>query len=125
MQNPFSIYFILRDLSYKIYDYSRSRRLGDALKRAREAQGLRQGELAEKIAVAPCTILYIENYKGNPTLEILILVIRTLKINPREIFYPEVNHIASKQQRLQFQITDYTDEELDILIPTCQSILST
>lgn len=106
-----------------MHDYSR--RLGDAVKRAREAQGLTQSELAEKIAVAPRTILNIENYKGNPKLEILVPVIRALKIDPREIFYPEVIHIVPKQQQLQLQIADCTDEELDILIPACRSILST
>ena len=68
-----------------MHDYSR--RLGDAVKRAREAQGLTQSELAEKIAVAPRTILNIENYKGNPKLEILALVIYALKIDPRKIFF--------------------------------------
>lgn len=73
-----------------MHDYSR--RLGDAVKRAREAQGLTQSELAEKIAVAPRTILNIENYKGNPKLEILALVIYALKIDPRKIFFPEITH---------------------------------
>jgi DNA-binding XRE family transcriptional regulator len=54
-----------------MHDYSQ--RLGDAVKRARESQGLTQTELAEKISVAPRTILNIENYKGNPKLEIFAL----------------------------------------------------
>lgn len=41
-----------------MHDYSQ--RLGDAVKRARESQGLTQTELAEKISVAPRTILNIE-----------------------------------------------------------------
>lgn len=105
-----------------MHDYSR--RLGDAVKRAREAQGLTQSELAEKIAVAPRTILNIENYKGNPKLELLVPVICALKIDPREIFYPEIKQTTAKQQQLQLQISDCTDDELDVLLPACRTIIS-
>ena len=42
--------------------------LGDAVKRARERQGLTQGEVAEAIEKDTRTILNIENYKGNPKM---------------------------------------------------------
>ena len=104
-----------------MHDYSR--RLRDAVKRARENQELTQNELAEKIAVAPRTILNIENYKGNPKPEILVSVIRALKIDPHEIFYPEVAQRTQKQQQLQLQISDCTDDEMDVLISACRTIL--
>lgn len=35
------------------------------------------------------TVLNIENYKGNPKMEVLFPLIRALKIDPNLIFYPE------------------------------------
>ena len=50
-------------------DYSRP--LGDALKRARGESGCTQRQVADKIGKDVRTVLNIENYKGNPKLEVL------------------------------------------------------
>ena len=55
-------------------EYSRS--LGDAVKRAREKSGLTQNKVAEIVDIDSCTILNIENYKGNPKMEVLYPLIR-------------------------------------------------
>ena len=106
-----------------MHDYSQ--RLGDAVKRARESQGLTQTELAEKISVAPRTILNIENYKGNPKLEIFALVIRALQIDPCYIFYPKKDPSSANKRQLELQLSDCTDAELEVLIPACRTILAT
>ena len=36
------------------------------------------------------TVLNIENYKGNPKMEVLYPLVRALKMDSREIFYPEI-----------------------------------
>ena len=69
-------------------DYSRV--LGDVVKVAREQAGLTQAELATAINRDTRTVLNIENYKGNPKLEVLYPLVRALRIDSREIFYPEM-----------------------------------
>ena len=61
-----------------MHDYSRS--LGVAVKKARHELGLTQVKLAEMINVESRTIINIEGCGGNPMLENLYPLIRTLKI---------------------------------------------
>lgn len=68
-------------------DYARS--LGDAVKRARGKLDLTQNEVADAAGIDSRTVLNIENYKGNPKLEVLYPLVRALKIDSREIFYPQ------------------------------------
>ena len=67
-----------------------SRPLGNAVKQARSRLKLTQNEVANAINVDSRTILNIENHKGNPKMEVLYPLIRTLKIDAREIFTPEI-----------------------------------
>ena len=62
-------------------DYSRS--LGDAVKRARGDLGLTQQEVADAADIDVRTVLNIENYKGNPKLEVLYPLIRVLKLDAK------------------------------------------
>lgn len=48
-----------------------------------------QTELAEKLNLDVRTIINIENYRGNPKLEVLFPLIQELKILPEQIFFPE------------------------------------
>lgn len=68
-----------------------SRPLGDAVKRARGKLGLTQSEVADAANIDVRTVLNIENYKGNPKLEVLYPLVRVLKIDSREIFNPEIS----------------------------------
>ena len=61
--------------------------LGDVIRLARETQELTQAQVAAMIDIDARTVLNIENYKGNPKMEILYPLIRTLKIDPNLIFY--------------------------------------
>ena len=54
-------------------DFSRS--LGNAVKKARKARDLTQVQVAEKIGIDSRTIINIENYNGNPKMEILYSLI--------------------------------------------------
>ena len=63
-----------------------SQPLGDAVKKARGELGLTQNQVADQIDVDVRTVMNIENYKGNPKMEILVPLIRALKIDSREIF---------------------------------------
>lgn len=103
-------------------DYSRS--LGDAIKRARGELRLTQNQVAEAANIDVRTVLNIENYKGNPKMEVLFPLVRALKIEPREIFYPEMQRDSSAIRRLQLLIAECTEPEATALLPVIESILT-
>ena len=98
--------------------------LGDVIKNRRIELGLTQSEIAEEIDVDPRTILNIENYKGNPKLEVLYPLIRSLKIDAREIFYPEMQRESPALCRLRLFVEDCSEEEAEALLPVINAVLS-
>ncbi len=103
-------------------EYAQS--LGDAVRRARGKLNLTQGEVAAQANMDSRTILNIENYKGNPKLEILYPLIRTLHLDPQEIFYPELVNPSPAMAELQQYIADCTETEAEALLPIIVSVLT-
>ena len=101
-----------------------SRPLGDAVKRARGKLGLTQNEVADMADVDVRTVLNIENYKGNPKLEVLYPLIRSLKIDAREIFYPEMQRESPALRQLRLLVEDCSEDEAATIIPVLQSVIS-
>lgn len=101
-----------------------SRSLGDAVRKARKELGLTQIQVADQVNADVRTIMNIENYKANPKMEILFPLIRTLKIDPREIFNPELKQNISSAQKLCFLINECEEQEVDILIPIIKAVLT-
>lgn len=105
-----------------MYDFSR--RLGDAVKQARERLHKTQDAVAAAIGVDVRTILNIENYKGNPKMVVLFPLLRYLSIDPREVFYPEMERESPALQQLRLMLEDCSEEEAKEMLPVVQSILS-
>ena len=103
-------------------DYSKP--LGDGVKRARKRLDLTQNEVADSIDVDVRTIINIENYKGNPKLEVLYPLIRSLKIDAREIFYPEMQRESPALRQLRLLVEDCSEEEAATIIPVLQSVIA-
>lgn len=61
--------------------------LGEKLRRLRKAQGLTQGELAEKVGVGINTIVRYETGKNSPKVEILELI--TKELGAKIVVVPE------------------------------------
>ena len=101
-----------------------SRPLGDAVKRARGKLGLTQNEVAEAADVDVRTVLNIENYKGNPKMEVLFPLIRALKIDAREIFNPEMQRKSPAITQIRLLIEECSEEEAAALIPVFKSMLA-
>ncbi len=105
-----------------MHEYSRS--LGDAIKRARGSTGLTQKQVAELADIDGRTVLNIENYKGNPKLEVLYPLIRGLGIDPRDVFYPEIRRDSPALRQLRLLVESCSEEEAAAIIPILQSVLS-
>ena len=101
-----------------------SRILGDVVKVARGKSGLTQAEVAVSIHRDTRTVLNIENYKGNPKMEVLYPLVRTLKIDAREIFNPEMRRETPSLRQLRLLIEDCSEEEAATIIPVFQSVLT-
>ena len=98
--------------------------LGDAAKKARHEAGFTQKDLSILLDMDYRTLQNIETYKGNPSMEKLYPLIRQLKIDPLEIFYPDSSHESPSLRRLRLAISDCSDDEADILIPIILAALS-
>lgn len=101
-----------------------TRPLGDTIKKARTDLDMTQSQVAELIDVDVRTIINIENYRGNPKLEVLYPLVRTLKIDAREIFQPEIKRDSPVLCQLRYLIEDCSEEEAAALIPVIESVLS-
>lgn len=100
-----------------------SRILGDVMKTARGKTDLSQQQVAKAAGVDNRTILNIENYRGNPLFSNLYALVRFYKLDPRVIFYPELQQQSPAVSRLNVLISDCTEEEAEKLYPLVQSAL--
>ena len=101
-----------------------SRPLGDAVKQARIRLKLTQNEVADLIDVDSRTVLNIENYKGNPKMEVLYPLIRALRIDAREIFSPEILRDTPSLHQLRILIDSCSEQDAAALIPVVQAVIS-
>ena len=105
-----------------MYDFSYP--LGNAVKNTRYQRGLTQLQVADMADIDVRTVMNIENYKGNPKMEVLYPLVRVLKMDSREIFYPEILQDSAAIRRLRLMVTECSEEEAAALIPVIESVLS-
>lgn len=98
--------------------------LGDAVRKARLERGYTQAQVADRIDIDTRTVLNIENYKGNPKMEVLFPLIRLLRVDPNEIFFPELKRETPAIQQLRLLVESCTEEDARDLIPLVQSVLA-
>lgn len=103
-------------------EYSRS--LGDAIKRARGRAGLTQSEVADAADIDVRTVLNIENYKGNPKLEVLYPLVRALQLDAREIFNPEMQRESPSLRQLRLLVEKCSEEEAAAIVPIFEAVLN-
>ena len=101
-----------------------SEHLGEAVRTARAKTTFTQAQIAEKAGVDNRTVLNIENNKGNPKLEVLYPLIRTLKIDPTGIFFPEIHRDTPSLNQLRLLVEDCSEEEAAMIIPILESVLA-
>ena len=101
-----------------------SRPLGDTVRHARTQQGLTKKQLADKISVDERTITSIETYKSNTTIEVLYPLLRTLNIDPREIFNPEMGRESPAHFQLRTLIDKCSEQEAATILSVCETVLA-
>ena len=101
-----------------------SRPLGDTVRKARNRMDLTQNQVAALINADERTIMNIETYKANTTMEVLYPLIRTLHIDARDIFNPEIRKDSPVYYQLRTLIDNCTEEEAATLLSVCETIIS-
>lgn len=101
-----------------------SRPLGDAVRKARTQRGFTKKQLADKINVDERTITSIETYKSNTTMEVLYPLLRTLNIDPREIFNSEMGRESPAHYQLRTLVDKCSAEEASTILSVCEAVLS-
>ena len=101
-----------------------SKILGDAIKRARGKAGLTQQELSDKSGIDRRTIINIENYHKDSKFSSIYDLVRSLKIDSREIFYPELHRDSPSLRQLRVLIEECSEEEATALIPVLESLIT-
>lgn len=97
--------------------------MGDIMRSAREAKGLSQAALAEKIDVSTRTIIAVENNQKNPTYEVFYRLVHALDISADLIFYPDRMTYTVEQNQFIRELLTCNESELKVAIPTLRSLL--
>lgn len=101
-----------------------SRMLGDIFKAARGKTGLSQQEVGHATGVDNRTVLNIENYRGNPLFSNLYPLVRFYKMDPRILFYPEMQQESPAVSQLRTLINDCTEQEAAAIFPVVESAIN-
>ena len=100
--------------------------LGDTVRKARHKAKLSQSELAEVLGIGLRTVGDIKNYLSNLTMETLYPLIRTLNIDPADIFYPEHSDTTNgAAAELKAKLATCTEAEAILLNEICEAALRT
>ena len=100
-----------------------SRPLSESVKKARIKMNLTQEQVGALADTNTRTISSIENGKSNTRMNILYPLIRALRIDPNEIFYPELCADSSVKHQLHVLINDCSEQEATVLLSTSEAIL--
>lgn len=103
-------------------EYERS--LGDAVKRARKRLSMTQQQVAEEAGIDSRTVMNIENYHGNPKMAVLFPLLRVLKIDPWEIFYPELKNDSFAIHQLLLIFEKCSEDEVNAALTVCKAMIA-
>ncbi len=104
-----------------MFDFSK--RLGELVRNARDTMGQTQLEVSNALGMDSRTILNIENDRGNPKLCILYPLVRYLKINVMELFYPELKRNTPALSKLKLMVAELTEDEAKAVLPLFQAAI--
>ena len=86
--------------------------IGLAIKRAREASGMTQEQLAYIVDRAPRTIMYNENDGQHPSLNTFYQMVTMFDISVDQYFYPSKNKGSECRKRIDAMLNALEEKEL-------------
>ena len=97
-------------------------KIGLAIKRAREARGMTQEDLAYVIDRTPRTIMYNENNGQHPSLNAFYLMVTMFNISVDQYFYPSQNAESSCRKRIDVMLSSLDEKDLRVVEATIQAL---
>ena len=99
--------------------------IGRAIKRAREASGMTQEQLAYIVDRSPRTIMYNENDGQHPSLNTFYQLVTMFDISVDQYFYPSQNKGSECRKRIDAMLGSLDEKELKIVEATIQAMKAT
>ena len=96
--------------------------IGLAIKRAREASGMSQEQLAYIVDGAPRTMRYNENDGQHPSLNTFYQMVTMFDISVDQYFYPSKNKGSKCRKRIDAMLNSLDEKELKIVESTIQAM---
>lgn len=96
--------------------------IGQAIKRAREASGMTQEQLAYIVDRSPRTIMYNENDGQHPSLNTFYQLVTMFDISVDQYFYPSKNGGSECRKRIDAMLGSLDERELKIVEATIQAM---
>ena len=97
--------------------------IGLAIKRAREASGMTQEQLAYIVDRAPRTIMYNENDGQHPSLNTFYQIVTLLDISVDQFFYPDRQNSESDcRQHIDRLLNSMDEKELTVMEATAEGL---
>ena len=96
--------------------------IGRAIKRAREASGMTQEQLAYIVDRSPRTIMYNENDGQHPSLNTFYQLVTMFDISVDQYFYPSQNADSECRKRIDAMLGSLDERELKIVEATIQAM---
>ena len=96
--------------------------IGLAIKRAREASGMTQEQLAYIVDRSPRTIMYNENDGQHPSLNTFCQLVTMFDISVDQYFYPSKNTESSCRKRINAMLNSLDEKDLQVVEATIQAL---
>ena len=96
--------------------------IGLAIKRAREAKGMTQEQLAYIVDRSPRTIKYNENDGQHPSLNTFYQMVTMFDISVDQYFYPAQNSDSSCRKRIDAMLNSLDEKDLQVVEATIQAL---
>lgn len=96
--------------------------IGLAIKRAREAKGMTQEDLAYVIDRTPRTIMYNENNGQHPSLNAFYQMMTMFDISVDQFFFPEKYPENSYRKRIDVMLNSLDEKDLRVIEATIKAL---
>jgi len=97
--------------------------IGQAVKKAREGQGLIREKVAEMLELAPRYLMSIENTGQHPSLQKFYEIVKMFDISVDEFFFSETSENKTSYRRQLDKILDGMDDnDLTVVTATAKAI---
>ena len=110
----------------RMYQYDKNldfHALGREIKRKREAKGWTQEYLAQLVDRTPRSIMYMENRRQKPSLNVFYQLVTLLEISVDQFFFPDkLNGESTCRKQIDVMLNTMDEKELTVMKYTAEGL---